>query len=529
MPPAPETALLLSLYRGTLRLAKQIDANPAAKALLVAQPDRLYDRGSRRVVDVPGAAPSSSSAAAGAARVNALVHAFNGGEHFAPSSHNADGVQAFVRAIWRQRGQPAPRSARLGAMLGRGDDASNEVDDVDAAFASLRALEAAAGAIAPMLSAAEGATAGLRSTVGMVRRLRGEGGGGGLDDGVGVHDAADVAEVDFRPDAEIALERAMRRHTLRLAGSDAGSLAAAEGAAATTPVLHEGTFLLTHPVACLQQPTLSHALILLTNSLDGDGDDAQLRGSDSDDGNEGNDGGSNGLVQGVVVNKPMGYTLREIVDPATWYDDSESGSGVSSSAAASDSGSSSSVSSAASAPSTRSSSAFARKSAGGSGKGNETGPPPPPAELLDCHVFRGGDVMPSHLLALYEVRDTTSDRRRVSSSTRRRHSALRSGNGNAELGDRGVGINAGGGSGVTYGITADLPSLRALIDSGRVDASRIKVSVTTCCSGRSLFRLSVLLPPLSLSPSLPLSLSLSLSFSLLHTRALADDDYIKET
>ena len=441
-----ERELLLSLYRSTLRLAKQIDAAPAAKALLIAQPDRLYDRGSRTVVAVPSASEDASAAAA--ERINQLVRAFNGGEHFAPAEHNASAAK-FVRSIWHQRGKLPPRSARIGAMLGRDD--THRVDDIDAAFASLRALEIAAGAVAPLLASSAPRTSTVPAfSAASARRAATR---GAVDEAI---------EVDFRPDAEVALERAMTRHKLRLVakGSSAhrpqsAGWAEDGGLEAQHSPVNEGTFLLTHPVACLQQPTLSHALIFVTN-CEGGGS-AAAAGSGDDEA----DGGSDepALVQGVVVNKPMGHTLGEIVDPATWRDD---GAGDDDGAFVSDADDDESAASAAA-----------------SGV--------PPVELLDCHVFRGGDVMPSHLLALYELRpakraaDVGADGAEF--------------DGNAQL---------GGGAGVTYAITPDLPSLRPLIDSGRVDPNRIKVRACVIAHVRPLR------PPPSL-PSLSPSLSLSLS------------------
>ena len=104
----------------------------------------------------------------------------------------------------------------------------------------------------------------------------------------------------------------MTRHKLRLVAKGSGAhrpLSAGDAEDSATEAQHspvkEGTFLITHPVACLQQPTLSHALIFITN--------CEGVGSAPSAGWEDEGGDELSLVQGVVVNKPMGHTLGEIV------------------------------------------------------------------------------------------------------------------------------------------------------------------------------------------------------------------------
>ena len=102
-----------TLYRTLLRLGRQLDTQPLAKALLIAQPALLFDRRSRELVRLPKLTDLS-----------AQLLAFNRGEFYAPE-HSA---QAAVRRAVRTRGT---RSASSGA------------DPVDTGLMALRTMSLA--------------------------------------------------------------------------------------------------------------------------------------------------------------------------------------------------------------------------------------------------------------------------------------------------------------------------------------------------------------------------------------------------
>ena len=188
--------VLPTLYRTLLRMARQLDAAPMSKALLIAQPELLFDRRSRELVRLP-----ELSGSAGQELARRLTE-FNRGEFYAP--------ETSARA--------AVRSAR---------DGMRDVDPVDAGLKAIRTLSLAVA------------------------------GGASLES----KHAFDCGS----PSAVERLVTVRRSETVR-----AGSL------------------LLTHPVSCIKQPSLHHAVILLV-SVD---DDA---------------------VTGVVINKPLGLSLGATV------------------------------------------------------------------------------------------------------------------------------------------------------------------------------------------------------------------------
>ena len=67
------------LHRQLLRLARGLDAYPLSKALLLAQPDAVFDRSRDAVVSLP----KIKGAAGEWAR---LLSEFNGGEYYQPES-----------------------------------------------------------------------------------------------------------------------------------------------------------------------------------------------------------------------------------------------------------------------------------------------------------------------------------------------------------------------------------------------------------------------------------------------------------
>ena len=184
-----------TLYRTLLRLGRQLDAAPMAKALLIAQPELLFDRRSRELIRLPELRGSAGQSAF----VRRLME-FNSGEFYAPET------SALV-ALQRTRHELVQNNAHL----------------VDAGFSALRTLSLAASGGAE-LEKLHAFHCGKPSLVDEVTRVR------------------------------------------------------------ATDTLRPGSLLLTHPVACLKQPTLHHAVILLT-SVDNDS------------------------VSGVVVNKPIDMTL----------------------------------------------------------------------------------------------------------------------------------------------------------------------------------------------------------------------------
>ena len=79
--------VLPTLYRSLLRMARQLDAAPMSKALLIAQPELLFDRRSREIIRLP-----ELSGSAGHDLARRLIE-FNGGEFYAPEAS----AQAAVR------------------------------------------------------------------------------------------------------------------------------------------------------------------------------------------------------------------------------------------------------------------------------------------------------------------------------------------------------------------------------------------------------------------------------------------------
>mgnify|MGYP004335409209 CR=1 FL=1 len=75
------------LHRQLLRLARGLDAYPLSKALLLAQPDAVFDRSRDAVVSLP----KIKGAAGEWAR---LLSEFNGGEYYKPESSAAAAVRA---------------------------------------------------------------------------------------------------------------------------------------------------------------------------------------------------------------------------------------------------------------------------------------------------------------------------------------------------------------------------------------------------------------------------------------------------
>ena len=188
--------VLPTLYRTLLRMGRQLDASPMSKALLIAQPELLFDRRSRELIRLP-----ELSGSAGHELARRLMD-FNGGEFYAPEA-------SALAAVRRARELPST------------------VDPVDVGLTAIRTLSLAVA------------------------------GGLELENG--------HAFECSRPSAVERVTTVRRGETVR-----AGSL------------------LLTHPVSCLKQPSLHHAVILLI-SVD---DDA---------------------VSGVVLNKPLDLTLGAAV------------------------------------------------------------------------------------------------------------------------------------------------------------------------------------------------------------------------
>ena len=188
--------VLPTLYRTLLRMARQLDAAPMSKALLIAQPELLFDRRSRELVRLP-----ELSGSAGHELARRLTE-FNRGEFYAP--------ETSARA--------AVRSAR---------DGMRDVDPVDAGLKAIRTLSLAVA------------------------------GGGSLE-----------SKHAFDCGSPSAVERVV---TVR-----------------RSDTVRAGSLLLTHPVSCIKQPSLHHAVILLV-SVDSD------------------------AVTGVVINKPLGLSLGATV------------------------------------------------------------------------------------------------------------------------------------------------------------------------------------------------------------------------
>ena len=176
------------LHRQLLRLARGLDAYPLSKALLLAQPDAVFDRSRDAVVSLP----KVKGAAGEWAR---LLSAFNGGEYYRPES-------SAVAAVRAARHQPAA------------------CDAVDLGLLALRNMAAAAAAGEALRASSMGWS------------------------------PAETYPAPF--------PAKLRRGT----------------------TVRSGSLLVAHPIACLSQPTLHHAVILVL-----DVDDVS--------------------VMGVVVNKPL--------------------------------------------------------------------------------------------------------------------------------------------------------------------------------------------------------------------------------
>lgn len=109
-------ALLPTLYRDLLRLGRQLDAAPLAKALLLAQPERLFDHHSEKLVTLPHLDGTDGEWLA-------RLHAFNRGEYYAP---NASAEQAILES--RSSGIP------------------EAIDPVDLGLRAMRVMSMAAAA-----------------------------------------------------------------------------------------------------------------------------------------------------------------------------------------------------------------------------------------------------------------------------------------------------------------------------------------------------------------------------------------------
>jgi putative AlgH/UPF0301 family transcriptional regulator len=114
-------AVLPTLYRDLLRLGRQLDAAPLSKALLLAQPARLFDHRSQELVALPELDGEDGEWLA-------RLHAFNRGEYYVPSA-----------------------SARAAVLDSRYSDAT-AVDPVDLGLRALRVMSMAAAAGAALAS-----------------------------------------------------------------------------------------------------------------------------------------------------------------------------------------------------------------------------------------------------------------------------------------------------------------------------------------------------------------------------------------
>jgi hypothetical protein len=202
--------VLPTIYRQLLRLSRSLDRAPLSKALLVAQPARLFDRRVRAVVDLPALSGWSQ-----------ILHAYNSGEFYAPraSSSAVDAVKAV----------------RASLVPG---------DQIDLGLTALRALGLAVQG-GESLAHAHGFEVGSPSVVESVTTIR--------------------RAPSVRPSAPTFAPVAS--HTIK-----------------------PGSLLLTHPVSCLKQPSLHHAVILVVEATDE-------------------------VVSGVVINKPLGATLGGACPP----------------------------------------------------------------------------------------------------------------------------------------------------------------------------------------------------------------------
>ena len=80
-----------ALYRSLLRLGRDLDRNPLGKALLVAQPDRFFNRRLQQVVQLPQISGVEGN-------VTSLLEKFNQGEHYTPTSSAQQAVRQHAPA-----------------------------------------------------------------------------------------------------------------------------------------------------------------------------------------------------------------------------------------------------------------------------------------------------------------------------------------------------------------------------------------------------------------------------------------------
>eukprot|EP01062_Namystynia_karyoxenos_P001725 TRINITY_DN10593_c0_g1_i1.p1 TRINITY_DN10593_c0_g1~~TRINITY_DN10593_c0_g1_i1.p1 ORF type:complete len:456 (+),score=103.03 TRINITY_DN10593_c0_g1_i1:88-1368(+) len=218
----PATAGYVVL-RHLARLARQLDEAPMGKALLAAQPLRVFDHRCRKVVSLPVPATADGDGVPPAEReLDNLLHAFNDGEHYRPADCGTTSARAALRDAHRR-----------GTGLATG-------------FAALRRLGFAVRAAAKLLE--QGAEAQTQSQ----------------------HEGELMPQLRLLPRG------------------------------ATTA---SGQLLLTHPVACLGQPALCHAVILLVVHSE-------------DSGTEGHPG----FVRGLILNKPLAPALRGMLRTAACSD-----------------------------------------------------------------------------------------------------------------------------------------------------------------------------------------------------------------
>lgn len=189
--------MLRAVYRQLLRCGKALDRHPLAKALLIAQPEKMFDRHAREVVQLPALEGGKVGIWASA------LAAHNGGEFYSPQAEFPSSSACDAIRGTRRQAQPA------------------DADPIDTGLEAIRRLGLA-------LTSCE---------------------------------------------------------ALEAAGFDCGSPSAVDALTSLRPVdaaepVQPGSLLITHPVACLSQPALHHAVILVVSA---------------------NEQG----VAGVVLNKPI--------------------------------------------------------------------------------------------------------------------------------------------------------------------------------------------------------------------------------